>query len=435
MTNKTQFLYGDSTPSPLVADFIALLTRGLDCFVAILQAEQRMALGVARRRELELAAGQEVTRLHELEGAVARTVTASMVGVSPDAPVSRCSDAISRAATAAVAAAEAEIQAGLSAQIQRIDESAAKERQRCTKAIEQLLLEQELPGSESELRLDHQAGGAYTARLHTTTPYGLTTTLELEVPGASLFARPLRVGEVAEGLELQVPKTAGWIRKESRLAKEKLGRLVIAACAFGARGHRVSTRVDSGDEGYDFVCSADGKRVQASRVSPGAPPEEFDLVEEDAPTVAAFVEKLAAAAREPAPGRKRLVEGQLDGEPLDGVRYPSTLVQRLVEVMAPTVREIAARSGSAEELVLRRELGDGRREERFVRRADLLAKLSPLPGVHRGLFVPLELGEIPGGGNGGDASVPEISAEAVVEMSPPPVRHNGPTPAQPPRTP
>jgi hypothetical protein len=431
MNNKTQFLYGDSTPSALVTDFIALLNKGLDCFVAILQAEQRMALGAARRRELELAAGDEVTRLHELEAAVSRTISASIAAVSPDGSVSRCSDAISRATNAAVAAAEAEIQAGLNAQILRIDESAAKERQRCTKALEQLVLEHELPGSDSELRLEHEAGGAYTARLHTTTPYGLVTTLALEIPGASLFCRPLRAGELVEGLEIQVPKTAGWIRKESRLAKEKLGRLMIAACAFGPRGHRISTRGDGADEGYDFACSADGVKVQASRISPAAPAEEFELVEEDARAIAGLVQKLAAAAAQPTPARKHLIAGQLDGEPLDSVRTPSTLVQRLVEVMAPTIREIAVRSGSAQELVLRRELGDGRREERFVRRAELLAKLSPLPAVHRGLFAPLELGEIPGT----ESTIQEISAEAVLELSPPPMRHNGPPPPQPPRTP
>jgi hypothetical protein len=64
-----------------------------------------------------------------------------------------------------------------------------------------------------------------------------------------------------------------------------------------------------------------------------------------------------------------------------------------------------------------------------------VAKLSPLPGIQRSLFAPLALGEIPGEGSG-DSSIQEISAEAVVEMSPPPMRPNGPPSAQqPPRTP
>jgi hypothetical protein len=287
-----------------------------------------------------------------------------------------------------------------------------------------------------EVRLAHEPGGGHLGRLRATTPYGLVTLLELEVPATSWFARPLRVGDVVEGLEIQVPKTAGWIRKESRLANEKLGRLLVAGCSFGARTRRVSARAESADEGYDFVCAGVDGPVQASRISPAAPPEEFDLAEEDARAVAAFADKLATSALELARARRKLLEGQLDGEPLDGVRQPSALVQRLVEVMAPTVREIAARSGSTQELVLRRELGDGRREERFARRADLLAKLAPLSSSQRALFVPLELGEL------SDAAaqdrVEEISAGAVLEMAPPDpppsVRQNGPAPA-PPRTP
>jgi hypothetical protein len=436
MTNTKQFLYGDSTPSALVTDFIALLNKGLDCFVAILQAELRMAQGAARRRELELAAGQEVVRLHELEGAVARALAAVTAGVSPDASIGRCSDVISRAATTAVGAIEAEVQGNLTGQIARIDESAAKERQRCAKALEQLLLEHDLPGSEVELRLEHEPTGGHVARLRTTAPYGLATLLELEVPATSWFARPLRVGEVAPGLEIQVPKTAGWIRKESRLANEKLGRLIIAGCAFGPKARRVSARAENADEGYDFVCAGgpEGGTVQALRVSPATPPEEFDLAEEDARAIAGFVETLAGSARELAQVRKRLIEGKLDGEPLENVREPALLVQRLVEVMAPTVREIAARSGPGE-LVLRRELGDGRREERFVRRADLLAKLAPLPASQRALFQPLDLGEIPGPPA---ERVEEVSDGAVLEIassapSAPTVRPNGPP--QPPRTP
>jgi hypothetical protein len=86
-----------------------------------------------------------------------------------------------------------------------------------------------------------------------------------------------------------------------------------------------------------------------------------------------------------------------------------------VEIMAPTVREIAARSGSADELIIRRLLGDGRREERFVRRSELLDKLAPLPETARSLFAPLGLGTIPGKPPAPEEVMEEISGGYILE--------------------
>lgn len=393
-----EFLYGDSTPSTLSTDYVDFLRKALDCFVALLQAEQRMVQGTARRRQLEAAAEQDVARLRELEGTVSRAISLAISGTSPDAPVARCSDVIARAASGAVASAEADVQAAVKAEGQRIEDTAAKERGRCVKAFEALLLEHDLPGSEPELRVEHRKEAAYAARLHGTTPYGVTVALELEVPKGSWFAQPFLVANVVEGLEIHVPRTAGWLRKESKLATEKLARQLVTSCVIGPRGKRVSIRTETLDEGYDFVVGGGGEKpVQATRVSTESPaPVEFDLAEADARAIEAFVERLGVAAQDLLVSRKALSAAALDGEALEKHRQPSLLVQRLIEVMSPTVREISARSGSEKELVIRRLLGDGRREERFVRRSDLLEKLEPLPASARAMFVPLGLGTVTG---------------------------------------
>jgi hypothetical protein len=410
-----QFLYGDSTPSPLTMDFVDLLRKSLDCFVPILQAEQRMALASARRRELEQKAEHDGGRLRELEGTLARAISAFVAGASPDAPVTKCSEAISRAAGAAVMATESEMQAALAAEVNRIEESTTRERTRCVKALEQLLLVHDLPGAESELRLEQKAG-AHAARLHISTPYGLTAALELEIPATSWFAHTLRVSQVVETLDIQVPKTGGWIRKEGRLSTEKLGRLLVTGARLGVRSRRVSLRTETLDEGYDLVWGGEAGHVQVIRIASGAAPVEFDLVEADLKNVLAFTDKLAVAALQLGSHRKALAEVALDGEPLDKQRQPSLLVERLVEVMAPIVREIVTRSGSQNELVLRLLLGDGRREERFVPRAELLEKLAILPVTQRIMFAPFGLGEISGAPPPPEPSV-EISAASIFDDS------------------
>jgi hypothetical protein len=247
------------------------------------------------------------------------------------------------------------------------------------------------------------------------TPYGLNVVLDLDIPATHRFGRTVRVGDFAETLEIQVPKSGGWLRKESRLTGERLGRLVVMSCRTGTRGQHVALRAEGIEEGYEFAWAPRQARVHATRVAPDlSGPVDFDLSEADSQAVAAFIEKLATSALELSPNRKALASAQLDGESLE-TRSPSLLVQRLVEVMSPTVREIAARSGSTDELIIRRLLGDGRREERFVRRAELLEKLAPLPETARNLFAPLGLGTIPGGPPAPEEVMEEISGGYIVE--------------------
>src|SRR5437870_8177255 len=108
-----EFLYGDSTSSPLATDFVDLLRKTIDCCVAILQAEQRIAGGAGRRRQLEGRTEQEAARLRELEATVTRAIGLAIEGAAADAPVARCSDVILRAATSAVGSAEGDLQATL----------------------------------------------------------------------------------------------------------------------------------------------------------------------------------------------------------------------------------------------------------------------------------------------------------------------------------
>jgi hypothetical protein len=417
-----EFLYGDSTSSPLATDYVDLLRKTIDCCVSVLQAEQRMSVGEAQRRQLEAQTEKETARLRELEATVTKAIGLALEGAASDAPVARCGDAILRAAAGAVSSSEGDLHSKLIAESKRVEEESGKERARCLKAFEQLLLAHDLPASDRELRLSQKKDGTYSARLYASTSYGINAVLELEIPATQRFARMVRVADLAEALEIQVPKSGGWLRKESRLAGERLGRLVVMSCRTGARGQQVALRAEGIEEGYEFAWSPQQPQVHATRVAPDlSGPVEFDLSEADSRAVAAFIEKLAAAALELSPNRKALVQAQLDGEPVE-TRSPSLLVQRLIEVMAPTVREIAARSGSEHELVIRRLLGDGRREERFVRRAELLEKLEPLPEAARAMFTPLGLGPIPGKPPAPEEVMEEISGGYIIEER---IEHHG----------
>jgi len=107
-------------------------------------------------------------------------------------------------------------------------------------------------------------------------------------------------------------------------------------------------------------------------------------------------EKLVAAATALARHRRGLVDVKIDGEPLANHPTPSLLAERLVAAMAPTVQEIASRSQSPGELVLRRLIGEARREEIFLAKHELVSKLEGLSPPNRALFDPLWVVPPPG---------------------------------------
>ena len=84
-----------------------------------------------------------------------------------------------------------------------------------------------------------------------------------------------------------------------------------------------------------------------------------------------------------------------DDKPLREIEEPQAIANKLINVLAPVVQEIARRSGAPGELVLRRDLGEGRREEIYITKAELNEKVLTLPTTLRPVFDPFELSEGP----------------------------------------
>jgi hypothetical protein len=89
--------------------------------------------------------------------------------------------------------------------------------------------------------------------------------------------------------------------------------------------------------------------------------------------------------------KERLVELRLDDKDAMGGALVIEIVERFVTLFAPTVAEIARRSPNDAELSLKREHDGGRREEVYLRKADLVDKLQPLWAHGRQVFAPLGL--------------------------------------------
>jgi hypothetical protein len=423
------YLYGDSTPSKLEVNFIEFLRDAVECCVQVLLADQRIAEGAAHTRALEAATAAEIARLQKTGALVPKALEGTSPGDSASA-TARCVAEIVRSAAEIVrSVAEAE-SANLQAAINRRDAEAAVERAVFAKAIETLLIKHDLPEMTSDTSIALVGGARYACRLHLSTAFGLDAALELEVPAGHLLERVVRVDRLAERLEVQVPEMAGWLHKEIKLRTQHLEKHHLSAFSSGRAGSTLELRLapDGTGAGYDVTFAGEGEPVRLVRVDEQQKREEsFDLQQADVPKLTALRDKVRAAVGELARHRTKIVEATLDGESLQSHPKPTLLVERLIAVLVPETREIAARSQSRSELVLRRSLAGDRREEIFLSRQDLKLKLEPLDDRNRALFDSLLLDGGAPAGSSEPPPAPPPRAETLAKSAPatPPL----PTPA------
>lgn len=385
-----RFLYGDSTESTLELNYIELLQHALDFSVDVVLASHRMRELRAGRREREAGAAQEILRIEALAGKVAT----ALVGAGPaESAIGRCATEIERLARGAVEAQVARVKSGLADDLDRLDAEIARERATCVRALETLLMSQDLPRSTPRVRLSLADGTRYQARLQLESAMGLDSVIELEIADGTLFAEPIRVEKLVPNLEIKAPESKGLLHKKLTLVPKKLGKkLVVELMVTGDELHlklRATPTLD--DEGYDVVVTGDDTRV--TRVQKGddeaTPP--FELDGEGATGMQTLCDTLRTAAYELASARKSLVTAALDATPVSALDDPDQVVERLIETMTPVVRDIRRHTPVTGELVLKRELSTGHREEIFVPLSELRERLQRLSPELRRVFAPLQL--------------------------------------------
>ena len=254
-------------------------------------------------------------------------------------------------------------------------------------------------------------GPAYTCRRLARTPYGIAWTFALDVAPPHPFAQVARVERFASQLEVSVAEIGGWLRKEVRSRVHHLERLFVTEMTFTSAAAllRLRSSLDEGAAGFDVLYAEDGAKVEVVRAGAQGEPGDTTLpADEDAAKLLALRAKLLELALQIPRAEGRVVEATLDERSIRELRDPGIIVDRLVAAMAPTVSEIALRSVSETELVLKRLLGDSRREEIFVSKAELREKLAPLPGALRAYFAPLGLSGV----GGRASSIPDAPAGA-----------------------
>jgi hypothetical protein len=433
-----EFLYGDSTPSPLTSNVLEFLRDALDFAVFALHLDDEIADIHERKRLTGRAADEEIQRLETLGRVVAGAVEGVDKGEA-ESETSTCSAQITTISAEAVAAAIAAVRVRLEGRRTELAAEEAGQRDACFKALETLLLPHSPPDTALAVRVVRGPDRGYAAWRRGETPFGLRWRIELGIPHGHVFASDAPMDRLGPHVEIHAPEQAGWIKKEVKLKAQRLDRLVLTEVVDDGRTVALHLRSDpAGEHGLDFDVDPKAGTVAATRVGAREDPSAgaFDLQPEDVTALVAVAEKVRAAAGELT--ATRLVEATLgDKDARDASPYAGVIAQ-LVALMAPNVHEIARHSLNTTELVLRRQLSSERREEIFVAKETLREKFMNLRPELRGIFMRLGLDTLPPPARRSAAPsappTPEENdwpARSEISRSDPPPKPSRPPPAEP----
>jgi hypothetical protein len=375
-----KYLFGDSTDAALEFDYLAFLRDVVDCAVVMVECGLSLSAAAERRKTRERETEVQLVAVAELGNRVAEFVAAQ----PQTGAVARVAAAITKAIDDAVELETSQSRAKLVGELEEIAREGQTVHARTKAALDTLLRTHDLPAAEKELHVE--IGTGVKASLRERTTFGVDIVMALDVTAGSLLVPDLRVERVADGVEVHLRETGGWLKKGEKLVVHKLGRYHVASITIGEH-IRIALRAEGAGAGLQITAHPNGELAVES------PGRDVVIDERDRHGLRTFVDRLEGATRALTGSRAGLGSVEVDGKSLADLGNPRVIAERLVAAIAPTVQKIKVHSRSPGELVIRRLIADNRREEVFVSISEIVEKFERLPVAARSVFAPLQLDE------------------------------------------
>jgi hypothetical protein len=415
-------VYGDSTPFLHEGNFIETIRHAVDCGVALLSAQHVIHKSIARAQDIDRAREVERARLESLGNTLKRAMAGEMATSSDR--LLRTGARILETSRVTIETELVSLESAASAELTRARRTAEQARAAAKRALETFLVLHDLPGSEIALWLK-ATEESYAAESQVQTPFGVDSNFELQIPDAHEWSRHRRVADLAPGTEVHMPLESGLFFKKVAVQAVKLDRYFVCSLRVGAVRSTITLRRQAtGGSGYklDFDASGASARVLLARIGEDGgetPDPVIELAGEDTVHVLRLWQRVLDSTEDLTRRRQTMTRATYEGMAVGELDEPRLVAERIVTVLAPIVREIAMRSGAPGELVLRRDVRAGRREEIYITTAELHEKVLTLPPLLRDVFAPFEL-EKPRSPRAPAPSLPaytEIADDDVVEIA------------------
>jgi hypothetical protein len=254
--------------------------------------------------------------------------------------------------------------------------------------LERFLLSHELPSSVWGISWRYN-GPSVASEALVLSPSGVEATFKLDIPEPNLWSQPVRVDQlVEEPLPVQIP-TRSSLRRRVKFKKTMLSRFHIVAVDWSPDRCSLTLQKKPSDEsgGYEITRTKDELTIQPSGAI-GDPTMTAHPSGDEAAAVRRLLDAVERAVLPMTRLRVLVTEIAVQEQPLGQIKDMVGLARLLIQSIAPYVRELIKRSPVENELSVKRELGDRRREEIFLPLRELTSLVDTLPPQLRMQFAP-----------------------------------------------
>jgi hypothetical protein len=386
-----RYLYGDSAPFPLQYNFLSALQTvianaaravQLDAEVRSLKATQA-TVEASRARALDELGAFHKGAMKALEGAVAPDAMAPTLAYVKQI-TERATQIVEETRTSLTAATEQERAHARGEMEQRRAEART--------ALANFLTVVRLAVDETEVSMRLVDGKNELSAVFKTAP-SIVAGFTLSTRELLAWHHPRKVGEFAKGVQLGVGVRRSWFGKGVQHESVLVDDYVLSGFDLAEDSADIWLRKKATErDSIVLNIRRDADKLSAEVHHPG------DADAEGLPTALdgdaleqldRMWQLLRAGVSDVLPHKERLVTLELEGEDVCGADRVVPFVEHVIKLLAPTVAEISKRSPNVSELSLKAETDNGRREEFYVKKADLVSKLDGLGTDERRLFAPL----------------------------------------------
>lgn len=377
------YRFGDGTAFPLEENFIDTLTQAVE---ACTQAFSPLAELDARREKAVVAerdSHREVDRLVELQQVVETALGQFISGSGGLAQAT--AHKIVQATKQSVIAVKSQIEGRARALLADAEPRTASDKVQT--AMSPFFERTELPGTTWVSSWDGRGTAARAEAVSTSGRLQAAYTLDL----SGMWQQPIRNDVFAADavVHLVRKRTFG----KAKPTPIDLSKMLMISIEQRARetvlGMREGIKTQAG---YRFVLAEDGATFTTIGLTGELDGDAQAVGDEDLPNLRRLSEG-AVAQLATLRARRTVRELRYSGEALAQLSEPKKLPLELLAQLTPLCRALRDRSPIAGELVLKRDIGDNRREELFVPRAQLAARFQPLPPEYRRPFEDMGLGD------------------------------------------
>lgn len=374
---QVPYLFADSVPFSHNFDFISAL-EGLVELAAVVLAEGRAA------RDLEHEVAAASTSLSDQHALLARLLsevskTASDVVWSREAPKQRMVETVARLdeVVAELCASQRNtLDASFHARRAEVETKVAAIHQTVLSAVQKFLREYELGLRSQQLKVSLH-GDAYVAHVVQQLEGDMRVTYGINTKGTP-WASPRRLRDLCGRVRLPVGVGPSWYSREPRVHSRALGSYFIGSIRLEGDVLDLGLRRKRNEQdtlSLQLVRYNDGVTCQIARENDDVA---FDVPLEHVDTLVRLWHSLSTACHVEKSTRAMVTDLQIHGLPSLDAQGADRLVDTLTESFRPIVAQLIDHGASTGELSLKRDLGNGLREERFVSLVHLIEKVAAL---------------------------------------------------------